>query len=289
MIIRNQKESAILRECGRRLAAVLEEVKKNICSGVSTKTLDDLAERLIREAGGDPIFKGYRAIKSDRPYPCSLCVSINDEVVHAIPSEKRILQEGDVVGLDVGMRWPSLGRHSGLRPYVAKGYAGGALAQRAGRDGDTHPSAGLITDMAVTVGVGRISNKAKFLIDTTRESLERGIAFLRPGIHLGDLGAVIQAHIEKSGYGVIRDLAGHGVGRELHEEPFVPNYGKKGAGPVVLEGMVLAIEPMVVEGDWHVVLDKDGWTFRTRDGGLAAHFEHTVIVTKDGSEVLTRM
>lgn len=257
MMVKNKKELDTLRECGRRLAGILEEIKTRVEPGVTTSELDERGEALIREAGGEPVFKGYRALRSEKPYPCALCTSVNDEVVHAIPSEKKVLVGGDIIGLDIGMRYPAEG--------------------------------GLITDMAVTLGVGKISRKAALLIEITDKALEKGIAVLRPGIHLGDLGAVIQQHLERNGVGVVRDLAGHGVGRELHEEPFVPNYGRRGTGPVILEGMVLAIEPMATERDWHVILDKDGWTFRTRDGGLAAHFEHTVIVTKDGAEVLTKM
>ncbi len=268
MVIHNKKELEILRECGQKLARILEEIKKETRPGISTKNLDDMAERLILDSGGDPVFKGYRALVSEKPYPCSICVSINDEVVHAIPSNSRILKEGDIVGLDIGMRWPAL---SNQQPTT------------------NNQQQGLITDMAVTVGVGKISRKAELLIEATRESLDKGVAVLRPGIRLGDLGAVIQEYIERLGFGVIRELAGHGVGRELHEEPFVPNWGRRGSGPPVIEGMVLAIEPMASELGWKVVLDKDGWTFRTKDGGLAAHFEHTVIVTKDGAEVLTKL
>ena len=263
MIVKDKEELEILRGCGRRLAEVLADVKKAVRPGISTKELDDLAEKLIREKDGDPVFKGYRTLRSEPPYPCSLCASVNDEVVHAIPSGKKILKEGDIIGLDIGMRWPSSAKATEGKP------------------------AGLITDMAITVGVGKISKEAERLVNATRESLEKGIAVLAPGIRLGDLGAVIQNHLEKNGFGVIRDLAGHGTGRVLHEEPFVPNYGKRGAGPVVLEGTVLAIEPMATQGDWHIVLARDGWTFRTKDGKLAAHFEHTVVITKDGAEVLT--
>lgn len=276
MIVANEAQLQTLRECGRRLALILEEVKKAVRPGISTKELDVLGERLILEAGGDAVFKGYRALVGEKPYPCSLCASVNDEVVHAIPSEKKILEEGDIVGLDIGMRWPSA-RNQQPTPPLRSGPAANTQQQ------------GLVTDMAVTVGVGKISKKAEWLIAATREALDKGVAALRPGMRLGDLGAVIQAHLEIKGLGVIRDLAGHGTGRELHEEPFVPNYGRRGFGPPVLEGMVLALEPMAAEGDRRVVLDKDGWTFRTRDGGLAAHFEHTVIVTKDGAEVLTKM
>lgn len=257
MIVRNPEEIETLRECGRRLALILNEVRSAVRPEISTKALDEIAERLIVEHGGEPVFKGYKALGARRAYPCSLCVSINDEVVHGIPSEGRILADGDVVGLDIGMRWPSDG--------------------------------GLITDAAVTVGVGKISGFASELITTTMTALEKGIAVLRPGMRLGDLGATIQAEIERKGFGVIRDLAGHGVGRKLHEEPFVPNWGRRGSGPFVHEGTVLAVEPMAAIGDWRVRLDPDEWTFRTADGSLSAHFEHTVLVYGGGAEVLTKI
>src|SRR3989338_2601777 len=178
MIIKNDAELKTLRECGRRLARILDTVAKEVRPGVSTKMLDDLAEHLIRESGGDPIFKGYLTLGSKVPYSGSICISVNDEVVHAIPSEKNILKEGDVVGLDIGMRYPS--------------------------------GTGLITDMAITIGIGKISQKARVLIATTREALEKAVAVLQHGIRLGDVGAVVQQHIEKNGFGVVRDLAGHG-------------------------------------------------------------------------------
>jgi len=269
MIVKSKEELEILRECGRKLALILDEVKKAVKPGVTTKELDELGERLILNSGGDPVFKGYRALGSKSAYPCSLCTSINDEVVHAIPSENRILKDGDIIGLDIGMRWPAFAKASAGKPRLL-------IKEK-----------GLITDMAVTVGVGKISIPAEALVLTTREALEKGLEILKPGIRLGDLASVIQEHIERSGYGVIRDLAGHGVGRELHEPPFVPNYGRRGSGPFVHEGEVLAIEPMAAIGDHRIRLDKDGWTFRTIDGGLASHFEHTVFVSKDNCEVLT--
>lgn len=292
MIIRNKEELGILRECGRRLALILDEVKKTARPGVSTKALDDLAERLIVEAGGDPVFKGYRALGSKRSYPCSLCVSVNDEVVHAIPSENRILSEGDVIGLDVGMRWPSFVRGSTgtTEGNSAFGVPAGRYFKTAGGKSVFRSlESGLITDMAETIGVGKISKAAEGLIKTTREALEKGLEILKSGVRLGDVGAVIQQHIENQGFGVIRDLAGHGVGRKLHESPFVPNYGRRGSGPFVHDGEVLAVEPMATMGDYRIRLDKDEWTFRTLDGGLAAHFEHTVLVTKDGIEILTKI
>ena len=267
MIATRPEELEILREGGSRLAsAVLHELVKYVRPGLSTGELDELALRLIRETGGEPVFKGYRAEGRGRPYPAAICTSVNDEVVHAIPTQDRVLASGDVLGLDIGMRWPA-------------GQPSAASNQQ---------PAGLITDMAVTVAVGKVSAEAERLITVTREALERGIRAIRPGIALGNLGHAIQHHIETNGFSVVRDLVGHGVGRELHEEPYVPNYGTRGEGLLLREGMVRAVEPMATAGKPAVKLDPDGWTWRTQDGSLAAHFEHTVIVTQEGAEVLTK-
>lgn len=276
MIVRSKAELDTLREGGRRLAGILEQVMRAVRPGVSTLELDRLAESLILSSGGEPAFKGYRTQKSDPPFPASLCTSVNDEVVHAIPKPGKILREGDVLGLDIGMFWPA----------SAKATAGKPSSGRALR---SLGEGGLITDMAVTVPVGKVSPGAERLIAETRRALEAGIAVLKPGIQLGDLGHAIQSTIEAAGFGVVRELVGHGVGRSLHEPPHVPNYGTPGAGPAVREGTVLAIEPMATLGDYRVRLDPDGWTFRTRDGSLAAHFEHTVYIGKDGAEVLTQL
>lgn len=258
MIIKNKKEVDILREGGKRLAAVLVEVSKAAKEGITTKELDELAEKLILKSGGKPSFKGYKVYGAPRPYPGSLCVSINEEVVHGIPNGYA-LKNGDVVGLDIGM-W-----------YL-----------------------GLCTDTAMTVLVGTNlavappSGGATALINATRKSLELGIAEVRPGAKIGDIGFVIQKHLESNGFGVVRELVGHGVGRAVHEEPEIPNWGKKDTGDELFEGLVIAIEPMATEGNFRVKLAKDGWTWITRDGSRSAHFEHTMVVTKDGVEVLTR-
>ena len=233
------------------------------------------AEELILSSGGEPVFKGYKISGVKKAYPASLCVSVNDEIVHGIPSKKRILKEGDVVGLDMGMRWPSrkITNHN-----PSAGWRSGQI---------TNTDKGLITDMAVTVGVGKISKQAEKLLRVTKESLDIAISVLKPGIRLGDLGFAVQNHLEKNGFGVIRELAGHGVGNNIHEDPLVLNYGEKGKGMEITEGMVLALEPMATLGDWHIKTDSDQWTIRTKGGSLAAHFEHTVVITKDGAEVLT--
>lgn len=256
MIVANTEEVATIRECGKRLAGIVAELTTAVHPGIATAELGRLAESLISARGGVPVFKGYRSHRSEPPFPASICVSINDEVVHGIPRPERILDEGDLVSLDIGMRWPA--------------------------------ADGLITDMAVTVPVGAVSPLAARILSATQTALERGIGVLKAGIRLGDLGHAIQEAIEAQEFSVVRDLVGHGVGRRLHEHPYVPNYGMPGEGEIVREGMVLAIEPMATVGSPSVGLADDGWTWRTRDGSLAAHFEHTVLVTKDGAEILTR-
>ena len=256
MSIKSKEEIDILREGGGRVASILARIVQAAKDNVSTAELDILAEGLILAAGGLPIFKGYKIREAKRPYPSSICVSVNDEVVHGIPRQDRILREGDVVGIDIGMRWPA-------------------------------GNQGLVTDMALSVGIGEVSSEAERLIHCTREALDTGISVVRPGVRIGDIGHAIARHLKTAGLGVIRDLAGHGVGYELHEEPLIPNYGKPGAGLEIREGMVLAIEPMATLGDCRIALDDDEWTFRTRDGSIAAHFEHTVAVTGNGAEILT--
>ncbi|MBI2640779.1 MAG: type I methionyl aminopeptidase [Candidatus Sungbacteria bacterium] len=262
--IKTGEEIKVLREGGKRLAGILAEVVEAAKEGVSTLELDRLAESLIFKSGGTPSFKGYRLKETKIPYPGSLCVSVNAEVVHSIPRADKILKEGDVVGLDIGMQYP------------------GKWQKADGKWRD-----GLFTDMAVTVGIGKISKEAERLIKATKEALDSGIYAVRPGAHVGDIGYAVQKHLEKNKLGIIRDLAGHGVGYEVHEEPFIPNYGKAGQGPELKEGMVLAIEPMATLGDWRVELQDDEWTFRTADGSMSAHFEHTVAVTDKGVEVIT--
>lgn len=249
---KNEEEIAILRECGRRLAGILCRVAAEARPSISTRDLDLIAEQLIIAEHGTPVFKGYKIKEAKTAFPASICASINDEIVHGIPHERRILKEGDIIGIDIGMRWN-----------------------------------GLVTDMAVTVGIGKISSDAERLIRATQEALDAGIAAVRPGAHIGDIGCAIEARLKKDNLGIIRDLAGHGVGYELHEPPLIPNYGKPGTGAVLQEGMVIAIEPMATLGGWRIILDADEWTFRTADGSLAAHFEHTVAVTRTGTEILT--
>jgi len=224
------------------LAALAEAARP----GVSTADLDALAEEQIRHAGAEPAFKGYRG------FPATLCASINEEVVHGIPSRTRVLKTGDIISLDVGAR--------------LDGYYG---------------------DSAVTVAIGDVPGETRALLDVTREALERGITQARVGGRLSDISHAIQAWVERHGFSIVREFVGHGIGERLHEEPQVPNYGQPGRGPKLAEGMVLAIEPMVAMGKPQTRVLSDGWTAVTRDGSLAAHFEHTVAVTAAGPVVLT--
>lgn len=256
MIATSERHIFILRECGARLSTITKKLAAAVAPGIATLELDRLAESLILSSGGTPVFKGYRAERKDTPFPASICTSVNDEVVHAIPRADRILREGDILGIDIGMRYPA--------------------------------SAGLITDMAVTVPVGVIGPEVAELLHATKESLDAGVRALKVGGHLGDVGAAIQARIEADGFGVVRELVGHGVGKHLHEDPYVPNYGRPGEGIVVREGLVIALEPMATAGDPEVLLDRDGWTWRTKDKSLSAHFEHTIIVAETGAEILTK-
>jgi methionyl aminopeptidase len=213
-----------------------------------------LAERLIRESGGTPIFKGYDA-GTGRSFPASLCTSLNNEVVHGIPRKERIIREGDLLKLDIGMRFE-----------------------------------GMVSDMARTLAIGVVTPEAKRLIDVTRQSLERGIAELHPGRPISRYARAVQDYVEEQGFSVVRDLVGHGVGRELHEDPQVPNYTSRHMHDFVVEkGMTLALEPMINAGTFQVDIAPDDWTFITSDGKLSAHFEDTVVITENGAEILTRI
>ena len=253
MKIKTKKEIDIMKEGGRHLASVLSDVIAIVRPGIATSELDRLAEKKIRAYGDEPAFLNYTPWGANRPYPATLCVSINDEVVHGIPNEKeKVLKEGDIVGLDIGLK------HEGL--YV---------------------------DMAVTVPVGNVDIGAQKLMDTTKEALKRGIAVCRAGADLSDIGCAIESYVKPFGYGIVEDLGGHGVGHKVHEPPYIRNYCVKEKMGILKEGMVLALEPMLNEGTHEVALDKDGYTYRTKDGKQSAHFEHTILITKDGPEILT--
>jgi len=248
MIIRKSKsEIEKMHVAGQIVARVLKRLSEMAQPGITTRDLDQEAERMIRAAGAVPTFKGYHG------YPASLCTSINDEVVHGIPGSRK-LREGDIIGVDCGATY--------------RGYVG---------------------DAAVTIGVGRISDELQKLMEVTRESLFQAIAQCRVGNRLGDVCHAVEAHVVPLGYSVVRNFCGHGIGRAMHEDPQVPNYGKPGTGPVLREGWVLAIEPMVNIGRHDVKVLSDGWTVITLDGRPSAHFEHTVAITAEGPQILTEL
>jgi len=253
-ILKTEQDINIVREGGKRLALVLSEVAKAAKPGVKTKELDELAEKLIRQNGDTPAFLDYTPDGSDEPYPAALCISVNNEVVHGIPGERELM-EGDIVGFDLGLK------HGGF-----------------------------FVDSAVTVAVGKIDSKYKKLISCTRDSLYAGIAAAKNGGRIGDISAAIEAVGKRGGYGIPRILGGHGIGKKIHEMPYVPNYGAAGTGEKLKNGMLLAIEPIFNEGNEGVVLDrKDGYTFRTKDGMRSAHFEHTILITDTGAEIITAL
>ncbi len=247
MIVRkSQTELETMREGGRITAGCLRMLAASVRPGVTTRELDSLAEEFIQDHGGRPEFKGYQG------FPASICASPNAMIVHGIPGPYR-LKEGDVISLDVGVRYE-----------------------------------GFVTDSATTVPVGDVPTETTRLLETTRRCLEAAIEQTRQGNHLGDIGAAIQSLAESRGYGVVRDLVSHGVGRKMHEDPQIPNYGRPGTGPRLLPGMTFAIEPMITLGSYDIRLSEhDGWSIYTADGSLAAHFEHTVAVSEDGPRVLT--
>jgi methionyl aminopeptidase len=246
--IRTPQEIEKMRRSGQVVREVLDEVRRAVKPGASTFDLEKVGAEKIRALGATPAFKGYHG------YPCVLCTSINSEVVHGIPSEKRVLREGDIVSIDTGV--------------VMDGYYG---------------------DSAITVAVGeKVKPEARRLLSVTEASLQSAIRAVRAGGTLGDVGAAVQEAVEAEGFSVVRDFVGHGIGTRLHEDPQVPNFGTRGHGPKLKAGMVLAIEPMVNAGGPNVQVLKDGWTTVTQDGSWSAHFEHTVAVTADGALVLTQ-
>ncbi len=246
IIIKSKQELELMREAGRVTAYILKELEQFMKPGVATIEIDRFVEKTVKEHGMIAAEKGYCG------YPASICVSINDEVVHGIPSEDRILQDGDIVSVDLVVE------HKG---YMA--------------------------DAARTFGVGNISDEAKHLIETAERAFFEGIKYAREGHRLSDISHAIQSVVEGEGFGVIRDFVGHGIGHEMHEDPQIPNYGKPGKGPRLQRGMTLAIEPMICEGDWEVGVLLDDWTAVTVDGGLSAHYENTVVITDGEPELLT--
>ncbi len=254
MIATNQNDIQGLREAGKILSAVRTEVAGLVRPGISTADLDIAAEKAIERHGARAAFLGYKQQDSTYPFPAVGCISVNDEVVHGIPREDRILKEGDVVSVDLGLEYK-----------------------------------GFFMDSAVTVCAGVGDKNAKKLLAATEEALYAAIAAARPGKHVGDIGAAVMEVARRNNFSVVEDLGGHGIGRVLHEPPYIPNEGNPGEGEELVEGLVLAIEPMLTEGSPKITLDKnDQWTYRMKDGLRAAHFEHTVLITKKGAEVLTK-
>ena len=244
--LKTQAEIASMRKASRVVAATLNLLKAQVRPGVTTAELNDFAEKNIRGAGAEPAFLGYRG------YPATLCVSINEEIVHGIPSDKRVVREGDIVSLDLGA--------------ICEGFYG---------------------DATVTVGAGKISEEARRLMAVTERSLELALAQVRPGARLGDVSSAVEKFAVENGMSVVKEFTGHGIGRRLHEDPSIPNFGKPGTGPVLKAGMTLAIEPMLCLGKADIIIRNNGWTAVSADGSLAAHYEHTVAVTEDGCEILS--
>jgi methionyl aminopeptidase len=254
IIIKTPEEIEILREGGKRLATVLYKVGDMVKTGISTWELDKYAEKLIRDMGDYPASLHYLPEGADYSYPASVCISVNNEVVHGIPKKDKMLQEGDIVSLDLVLKHKNL-----------------------------------FTDMAITVPVGVVSVSSLKLLKITEDALEVGISVAQGGNRIGDIGNAIENFVRKHKYGIVEILSGHGVGRAIHEDPYVPNFGKANTGAKLVPGMVIAIEPMLNNGTKNVVLDKDGWTFRTADGKRSAHFEHTILITDGEPEVLTKI
>lgn len=247
--VKTTSEIADMRASGHILAKVLELLRFKVSEGISTKEIADIAKKEMASLGGKSAFLGYRG------FPDVLCVSVNDAVVHGIPRYDQVLSNGDVVGLDFGVNFN-----------------------------------GMITDAAISIIVGSTTNKRlSLLVSTTEQSLHQAIDVVKPGVHVGDIGDAVQKVLEKHNLGIVRDLVGHGVGHQLHEEPDIPNYGQPGKGMCLEMGMTIAIEPMATLGSHDVYVDHDSWTIRTQDASMSAHFEHTVLITENGAEILTSL
>ena len=251
--LKTKEQIASLRKCGKKLATILNTLAKEVVPGVSTATLDEMAGKLMAKAGGKSAFLDYTPLGAKRPYPANICISVNQEIVHGIPNENpKIIKAGDLVTLDGGLVFE-----------------------------------GMITDHAITIMVEVEDKRVKELVARTKEALMAGIKQARVGNHVGDIGAAISKVAEKSNLSIMQSLSGHGVGFEVHEDPYVPNYGQKGQGEELVPGMVIAIEPMFGLGGGEIRLMRDGYTYETRDGSLSAQFEHTVAITEKGPVILT--
>lgn len=244
--VKSSDEIQAMREGGRMLATVLQKLKAEVTAGMTTKDIAILAKQELSKLGGQPTILGYYG------FPDVICVSVNEEVVHGIPSIRKVIENGDLVSMDFCVSYK-----------------------------------GMITDAALTVGIGDVAEKAQRLMDTTYQALMSGIQAVHNGVRVGEIAASIQAVLDQRRYGIVRDLVGHGVGHEMHEDPNIPNYGNRKSGPVLVSGMTIAIEPMATLGDYKVATLPDGWTVQTADGSWAAHYEHTVLITEAGAEILT--
>lgn len=251
--IKTTEQIQLLREAGRIHARILDELEPLVVAGISALELDKVAEEKVRAAGAEPSFLGYRPDKLTPKYPASLCVSINEVVVHGIPTKNMVIKDGDIVTIDLGLKYK-----------------------------------GMFTDSARTVMVGKVPEKIRKLVNDTYEAMYRGIAAAQAGNTIGDIGYAIES-FNNGKYGNVRELAGHGVGLAVHEDPYVPNYGKRGTGATLKPGMVLAIEPMFNLGSPDVIFHNDGYTVTTRDGSVSAHVEHTILITEEGPEILTKL
>ena len=254
IVIKSRDEIEKIRESSRIVAEVLQTLREFIRPGITTWALNKKAEEVIKKRKARAAFKGYKPSFGSGAYPAALCVSINEEVIHGIPSTRRVIKEGDIVSMDVGVCY--------------KGYYG---------------------DGATTVAVGEVEDRVKELLKVAEEALYRGIEAARVGNRVGDISFAVQSHVESHGFSVIREFVGHGVGKRIHEEPPVPNFGEPGRGPLLKEGMTIAIEPMVAVGSGEVRIKEDGWTAVTVDGSWAAHFEHTIAVLEEGPRILTEL
>lgn len=247
--VKTKREIEAMRESGRMLATVLQSLKPRVVAGITTKQLADLAATELKALGGEPSFLGYQG------FPDVICISVNEEVVHGIPSTAKIIQEGDIVGLDFGVTYQ-----------------------------------GMITDSAISVIAGKPKHKGDpDLLLRTEKAMLTGVAAVHDGVRTGDIGSAIESYLKQYPYGIVRDLVGHGVGHEVHEDPNIPNYGRPDTGPWLQKGMTIAIEPMVTVGTERVRVAPDGWTILTEDGKWSAHFEHTVLITETGAEILTKI
>ena len=251
VIIKTKEQVEVIREGGKILAKVLAKVAKKVAPGISTYDLDKYAYDYIKEEGATPAFLNYKPEGASTAFPASICISVNNEIVHGIPLKTKILKEGDIVSLDLGIKYK-----------------------------------GLFTDHAITVPVGKISKKDEQLLNDTKKALEIGIWAACGGATVGDIGNAIESFVNRK-YGIVRELAGHGVGVKIHEDPYIPNYGKKGKGQKLIPGMIVAIEPMLNIGKDDITVANDDWTIKTADGSRSAHFEHTILITEGDAEILT--